>query len=274
MTQQFNPMMNPAMATTMAAPTAATMAPTMAAPAQVAPASNEVQQVALPTDFNLMAFATHKEKAESSSARKPAWECTAEELRERVTFRDVQAPSNRNHAEYHLRPFLSPKSLPLEEVLGNDANGNPINTIIVPAEYAEGAKEQFLAQVVKPGYMDALLLRVAQEIKEAKEERDAAPKKAPVDTAAADAALSDLEAMNAQAMPVGVPAGVPTNVPAMEQVAQPVQQVAQPMGVPAGVPAGVPQGVPAMPAGAPAGTVPAQQAMPQMPAGMGVPNFG
>ncbi|QMP18268.1 hypothetical protein phiV141_11 [Vibrio phage phiV141] len=233
------PAMAQATAATVAAPVAAAQAP--------APASNEVAQVAAPADFNIMAFAVHKEKAESSNARKAPWECTVEELRERVTFRDVQAPSNRNSAEYHLRPFLSPKSLPLEEVLGADANGNAINTIIVPAQYADAAKEQFINTVVNAGYLDQILLRTAQELKVAKEERDAAPKKAPVDTAAADAALADLEAANvAQTAPVAPTAQVaPVAAPVAEQ-AVPQAQVA-----------------------------PTAQAIPQMPAGMpaGIPNF-
>lgn len=243
MNQLVPGMTAPAMAQATAAPVAAPVAAAQA-PAQAAPASNEVAQVAAPADFNIMAFAVHKEKAESSNARKAPWECTVEELRERVTFRDVQAPSNRNSAEYHLRPFLSPKSLPLEEVLGADANGNAINTIIVPAQYADAAKEQFINTVVNAGYLDQILLRTAQELKVAKEERDAAPKKAPVDTAAADAALADLEAANvAQAAPVagGVPTGIPAGVPT-DQVAAPVAQAApaMPQGAPMGMPAGIP----------------------------------
>lgn len=237
-------------APTMAQPAATapvTAAPT-AAVAQTAapttPASNEVAQVAAPAGFNLFAYAVHKEKAESSNARKPAWECTVEELRERVTFRDVQAPSNRNSAEYHLRPFLSPKSLPLEEVLGADQHGNLINTIIVPAQYADAAKEKFIEQVVNQGYLDQILLRTAQEIKVAKEERAAAPKKAPVDTAAADAALADLEAANvaqAPAAPTAAPVA-PVAAPVAEQAVQAAPAQAAPA-----------QGIPQMPAGMPAG---------------------
>lgn len=246
MTQQMFPgAMAPAAA--QVAPTAQVAPAMQAAPtaAVEAPASNEVAQVAAPADFNIMQFAVHKEKAESSNARKAPWECTVEELRERVTFRDVQAPSNRNNAEYHLRPFLSPKSIPLEKVLGNDQNGNPINTIIVPVQYQDAAKKQFIDQVVNQGYLDQLLLETAQELKIAKEERDAAPKKAPVNTEAADAALADLEAANvAQAAPApvagGVPAGVPAGVPT-EQAA-PVAQAApaMPQGAPMGMPAGIP----------------------------------
>lgn len=244
------------------APAATAM--TQAAAPVGTPATAEVVQVAAPAGFNVMQFAVHKAKAESSNSRTPVWECGVEELRSRVTFRDVQAVSNRNPNEYHLRPFLSPKSLPMEEVLGKDAAGNDINTIIVEAQYADAAKQQFLDMVVAPGHMDAVLLRVAQEIHQSKLERDAAPKKAPVDAAAGDAALADLEAMNAggvpamapamvapagipQAAPVAAapvaaaPAGIPQAMPAGVAVAQaaPVAQQA-PMGLPAGMPAGIP----------------------------------
>lgn len=243
------------------APAAATAMTQAAAPVGT-PATAEVVQVAAPAGFNVMQFAVHKAKAESSNSRTPVWECGVEELRSRVTFRDVQAVSNRNPNEYHLRPFLSPKSLPMEEVLGKDAAGNDINTIIVEAQYADAAKQQFLDMVVAPGHMDAVLLRVAQEIHQSKLERDAAPKKAPVDAAAGDAALADLEAMNAggvpamtaQAVPAGIPqaapvaaapAGIPQAMPAGVVAQAPVAQAAPvaqqaPMGLPAGMPAGIP----------------------------------
>lgn len=291
MTQQFAPQF---------APQAAGFAPQAGVPAQAAPqavaqthgavagagavphsapVTAEVQQVALPQGFDLMQFAIHKEKAESSNAKTPVWELPIEDLRERVTFRDVQAPSNRNPAEYHLRPFLSPKSLALEAVLGTDAQGNPVNTIIVPTEYSEAAKEDFMNRLVRPGYFDNLLLATAEELRLAKLERDAAPKKAPVDTAAADAAMADLEAMQGAGVPAGAPAGAvvgqaPAAAPAF---AAPQNSVVPGQEYPAQA-----AGMPAMPAGAPAGYAPqaAPQAAPQgipagVPAGMpNVPHFG
>lgn len=217
-----------------------------------APASGDVEQLPLPVGFNIMNCAIHKQVAEKTS-RTPPWECTVEELRERVTFRDVQAPSNRNANEYHLRAFLSPKSLDMGVVLGNDANGAPINTIMTEPKYAEAVKEEFLNTIVKPGHFDKLLLETAQEMLKSKQEKDAAPKKAPVNTESADAALAELETMGAPsipdmpatmpAMPAGIQApAMPANVPAMPAMAAPV------LG-----------GIPAMPA---------MPAMPTMPAGL------
>lgn len=206
------------------------------AQAPTAPATREVPQTAAPAGFDIMQYATCKVKAESSSSRKPNWECTAAELRERVTFRDVQAVSKRNPAEYHLRPFLSPKSLELAPIFGENADG-PINTIVVPAELAEATKQQFIDRVVNSGALDSQLLEVAQQMKLDKEERDAAPKKAPVNTAAADAALADLEAtvnvpvqvgVTAQAAPVAAPAQA---APAQQSFA-PAQAPAMPAGIP------------------------------------------
>lgn len=169
--------------------------------AQGAPATPAVQQVAPPTGFNIFQHAVAKVKAESSSARKPAWECTAVELRAYVTFKDVQAVSKRNPAEYHMRAFLSPRPIPMERILGNDAAGNPINTIVVPAQYKDAAEAQFREQVVNAGHLDAILLEVAQEIKKAKDEKANAPKKAPVNTAAADQAMADLAALSQSGAP-------------------------------------------------------------------------
>lgn len=205
------------------------------AQAPTAPQTREVVQQAAPAGFDFMQYATHKAKAESSTSRKAPWECSVEELRERVTFRDVQAVSKRNDAEYHLRPFLSPKPLEMSSVLGNDQSGNPINTIIIPAELADATKDSFMERVVKAGLLDEQLLATAAQLKADKEERDAAPKKAPVNTAAADAALADLEAtvntapvntVPAQGVPAGIPAqgvpaqgvapSMPNNIPVMQ----------------------------------------------------------
>lgn len=188
--------------------------------AQGTPATPAIQQVAPPAGFNIFQHAVAKVKAESSTGRKPAWECTALELRSYVTFKDVQAVSKRNPNEYHMRPFLSPRPIPMERILGNDAAGNPINTIVVPAQYKDAAEAQFRRDVIDAGHLDAVLLEVAQEIKKAKEEKAAAPKKAPVNTAAADQAMADLASLS-QGQPVGqTPAQfgqVPAQTPVYEQ---------------------------------------------------------
>lgn len=213
-------------------------APTAAvAQAPTAPTTREVTQAAAPAGFDILQYATHKQKAESSSSRKAPWECTAVELRERVTFRDVQAVSKRIDTEYHLRAFLSPKPLDMSVVLGSNESG-PINTIIVPAELADATKEQFMARVVNAGLLDNHLLEVAEQLRKDKEERDAAPKKAPVDTASADAALADLElAQNPVAQAPVAQAPVAEQAPVAMQQA-PVAQTAAPA-MPAGIP-GIP----------------------------------
>ena len=169
--------------------------------AQGAPATPAVQQVAPPAGFNIFQHAVAKVKAESTTARKPAWECTAVELRSYVTFKDVQAVSKRDPSQYHMRAFLSPRPIPMERILGNDAAGNPINTIVVPAQYKDAAEAQFREQVINGGHLDAVLLEVAQEIKKAKDEKANAPKKAPVNTAAADQAMADLAALSQASAP-------------------------------------------------------------------------
>lgn len=219
---------------------APTLAPTASvAQAPTAPTTREVEQAAAPAGFDILQYATHKQKAESSSSRKSPWECTAVELRERVTFRDVQAVSKRIDTEYHLRAFLSPKPLDMSVVLGNNEDG-PINTIIVPAQYAEATKEQFMERVVKAGLLDNHLLEVAEQLRKDKEERDAAPKKAPVDTASADAALADLELAQNPVAQAPVAAAAPAmQAPVQAQAAVAAPAATQAPAMPAGIP-GIP----------------------------------
>lgn len=157
----------------------------------LAAASPAIAQVALPAGYSIMQLAAHKAPAEKVASRKPAWECSVEELRERVTFRDVQAVSKRDPAQYHCRMFLAPRPLEMSLTLGNDPQGNPLNTIVCPAQFTQAVQQQ-LTEYVKAGHFDTALLKCAAELKDAKDNAKPKVKRAPVDKEAAAAALSEL----------------------------------------------------------------------------------
>lgn len=157
----------------------------------LAAASPAIAQVALPAGYSIMQLAAHKAPAEKVASRKPAWECSVEELRERVTFRDVQAVSKRDPAQYHCRMFLAPRPLEMSLTLGNDPQGHPLNTIVCPAQFTQAVQQQ-LTEYVKAGHFDTALLKCAAELKDAKDNAKPKVKRAPVDKEAAAAALSEL----------------------------------------------------------------------------------
>lgn len=227
-----------------AAPVAtAPVAPTVAAPA-AAPATPEVEQLALPADFNIAAFAITKVASTGTARKKPYEECTIEELRDRVTFRDVQGP-NKDGVNYHMRPALHPKTLDIACLgLTDPTAGTPCNTIVVPLAYKDSI-EDYVKQLVTQGYFDAELQRAVAEHIADKAAKELEAKKAPVNTAAADNALAELQA---------APAATVAPVEVAQSGVAPVQAM----------PASLQQA-------APAAVAPAMPGMPSMP---GMPTMG
>lgn len=180
----------------LAAALKAALAPaqTIQAPAEIAAApevTGEVVQTALPAGFDIMATLQGRVAAEKSGGREPNWAVSIEELRSRVTFRDGQPVGKKDESVRWLRPYLAPNPIAIETIYGTMPNGAPKNHFVVPAQNEEAAKDQLL-QIALSGQWDELLLATAAEQKKKKEENDKKPNKAPVDTAAADAALSEL----------------------------------------------------------------------------------
>lgn len=155
--------------------------------------------------FNIMAFAQTAVPAAGSERRTPAWECTIEELRERVNVRDLQTPGKKDELNAKLRLNLAPVYAELT-AYGLTPEGTPITHFVVPRQHEEVAKAKMKADVMA-GLHDAALLDAAQRCK-ASSEKKAANKlnKAPQDTAGALAALAALEAAQAPAVEVGVQA--------------------------------------------------------------------
>lgn len=249
MLQQQQPMTMPGMAAPAQVATApvaqAAMGAAVAAgtPATTAP---EVVQQPLPAGFNLAAFCVAKEKSTGTPRKKALAECTIEELRERVTFRDVQGP-NKDGVNYHMRPCLHPKTLDIHAATGftDPASGEAVNTCIVPLAQKD-AIEDYFRQLVAAGYFDAELERARTEKVADDIAKEAEAKKAPVNTAAADNALAELQAAPVQAM--GAPVGQVMQaapVAAAPVAAAPVQQ-AMPTGMQAAAPTAMP-GMPTMP---------------------------
>jgi hypothetical protein len=214
----------------------------------VATASPAITQVALPAGYSIMQLAAHKAPAEKVASRKPAWECSVEELRERVTFRDVQAVSKRDPAQYHCRMFLAPRPLEMSLTLGNDPQGHPLNTIVCPAQFTQAVQQQ-LTEYVKAGHFDNALLKCAAELKDSKDNAKPKVKRAPVDKEAAAAALSELASTVPQTAVAGFPAAgqvvnglvsAPTtlafNAQGLQQPASNVTALPQGMVAPAGFP--------------------------------------
>ena len=244
------PTMNAApIAAAAVAPAMGAVAQPVAAQAVAAPEKAEIAQVAFPQGFNPMELVVAKVAATSGTpARKPYWECTIEELRERVTFRDVQGP-NKAEGEYHCRPALHPRTVSLEALGTDPATGVPYNTFIVGSQFKD-AIEAWLTQVIAAGHLDNALLECAQEHYKSKMEKDAEPKRAPVDADAAQNALDELSAQPAAPMmqdvqQVGMP-GMPVAAPAVAQPAAVAQPVAMPATLQQAAPVGmaVPPGMP------------------------------
>lgn len=199
-----------------------------------APSSLEVPQQALPPGFDLNSALAGRVPSEKSTSRPKNYEVSIEELRSRVTFRDGQPVGQKDATVVWLRPYLSPNTIAVEEINGVQEDGAPKNHWVVPAQFEDAARAEIM-KLFASGMYDKQLLAVAEQQRQKDEEKANAPTKAPVDQAAADAALGELAAAAPVQAPAAqeLPAAAPATIPSM------------PAGAPAGVPAGMPTGMPA-----------------------------
>lgn len=214
-------------------PTLAEVAAPTATTATEAPSSLEVPQQALPANFDLNATLTGRLPSEKSTARPKNYEVDIVELRSRVTFRDGQPPGQKDETVVWLRPYLSPNPVAVEEINGLQQDGAPKNHWVVAAQYEDAAREEIM-KLFASGMYDKQLLDVAELQKQKDIEKANAPTKAPVDQAAADAALGEL----ANAAPVEAPAA--QELPAMPTGTAVPQMPANAPTMPAGMPTGIP----------------------------------
>lgn len=198
-----------------------------------APSSLEVPQQALPAGFDLNSTLTGRLPSEKSTARPKNYEVDITELRSRVTFRDGQPPGQKDETVVWLRPYLSPNPVAVEEINGLQQDGAPKNHWVVAAQYEDAARDEIM-KLFASGMYDKQLLDVAELQKQKDIEKANAPTKAPVDQAAADAALGEL----ANAAPVAAPAA--QELPAMPTGAAVPQMPANAPTMPAGMPTGIP----------------------------------
>lgn len=198
-----------------------------------APSSLEVPQQALPAGFDLNSTLTGRLPSEKSTSRPKNYEVDIVELRSRVTFRDGQPPGQKDETVVWLRPYLSPNPVAVEEINGLQQDGAPKNHWVVPAQFEDAARDKIM-ELFASGMYDKQLLDVAELQKQKDIEKANAPTKAPVDQAAADAALGEL----ANAAPVTAP--VAQELPAMPTGTAVPQMPAGAPTMPAGMPTGIP----------------------------------
>ena len=186
--------------------------------------------------FNLMAFAQTAAPSAAREKRTPAWECGVEELRTRISIRDLQTPAKKDEANAKLRIQLAPQYVELS-AYGTLPDGSPIVQFVVPRAAEEQARNKLLADVAA-GVHDQALLKAAQACKVSAEKKKAnAAKKVPQDSAAAEAAIAALE--NGALVPATVVAEGEDLAQQFEVAATPVAAAAQAVGTPFQMPAGV-----------------------------------
>lgn len=160
-------------------------------PEYTAQQTAQAAPVALSGAFDLMSFAQTAAPTASGN-RTPAWECSIEELRGRVIVRDLQTPGHKDELNAKLRLNLAPVYVDLG-AYGTLPDGSPIVHFVVPRAQ-QAAAEQKLKSDVMSGLHDKALLDAAQRCKASAEKKaENRGKRAPVDAAAATAALAALE---------------------------------------------------------------------------------